>query len=149
MTRINLVDPSQLTSKHLMAEYRELPRIFTSVRKLYESGKTIKDISIPEHYVLGQGHMKFFYNKLIWLQERFISLKEELDNRNYNIDMETFVSIVESMYLTVINRDCPDASLITELCEDYYPSPEEIYLNMSRLCKRSNIPEVLNEMASA
>lgn len=28
MTRINLVDPSTLHTKHLIAEYRELPRVF-------------------------------------------------------------------------------------------------------------------------
>lgn len=141
MTRINLVDPSQLTSKHLMAEYRELPRIFTSVRKLYESGKTIKDVNIPEQYVLGQGHMKFFYDKLSWLAFRYSCIKIELEHRNYSLDINKFESIRSNAYEFMRGH--------TEACIEYRPSPEEIYLNMSRLCKRSNIPEVLNEMASA
>lgn len=29
MTRINLIPPAQLSDQHLLAEYRELPRIFT------------------------------------------------------------------------------------------------------------------------
>jgi len=33
MTRINLVDPSTLHSKHLLAEYRELPRVFGLVQQ--------------------------------------------------------------------------------------------------------------------
>lgn len=141
MTRINLVDPSLLTNKHLMGEYHELPRIFTSIRKLYESGKTIKDVSIPEQYVLGQGHMKFFYNKLTWLAFRYSCIKIELERRDYSLDIDKFESIRSNAYEFMSDH--------AETCIKYRPSPEEIYLNMSRLCKRSNIPEVLNEMASA
>lgn len=38
MTRINLADPSTLHSKHLLAEYRELPRVF----KLVEAALTLQ-----------------------------------------------------------------------------------------------------------
>jgi hypothetical protein len=31
VTRINLVDPKELSRQHLVAEYRELPRIFNYV----------------------------------------------------------------------------------------------------------------------
>ena len=33
MTRINLLPPSQLADQHLIAEWRELPRIFGLVKK--------------------------------------------------------------------------------------------------------------------
>lgn len=56
MTRINLVDPVILSDKHLMAEYRELPRIFTAVTKLVDKNIRPHDVDIPEKYVLGKGH---------------------------------------------------------------------------------------------
>ena len=138
MTRINLVEPHQLTDKHLMAEYRELPRIFTAVLKLQEQGKTPADVDIPDHYVLGQGHMKFFYNKLSWLHSRYINLYEELLKRGFDLNLMLFKSI--------LNSTMP---LDIKWFNDYQPSPEDIYLNMIRLCKRSNLPAVLEELNEA
>ena len=137
MTRINLVTPAYLTDKHLLAEYRELPRIFTAVRKLMNQGKTPYDVDIPAQYVLGNGHCKFFYNKIQWLYDRFCLLKKELDVRNFNID--------ENMYSSII-KDVDDISLSWK--GRFKPSPEEIYLNMARLAKRGNIEKVNEELAS-
>ena len=135
MTRINLVDPSHLTDKHLMAEYRELPRIFTAVLKLQEQGKTPSDVDIPERYVLGKGHVKFFYNKISWLHHRFNTLVYELNKRNFNLDSELFSSIIDGAFRIGDNWRT-----------GYKPSPEEIYLNMARICKRSKLDNVLEEM---
>gem|GEM_PF-2001583 len=41
MTRINLVSPSVLADQHLIAEWRELPRIFGSVKKKLAENKPI------------------------------------------------------------------------------------------------------------
>lgn len=41
MTRINLLPASELTDQHLIAEYRELPRIFTIVRTKIRANKKI------------------------------------------------------------------------------------------------------------
>ena len=136
MTRINLVHPTQLTNKHLMAEYRELPRIFTSVAKL--EGKKPTDVNIPPRYVLGTGHMKFFYNKLSWLLARYEELYDELIKRGYNIDTQLFLSVVQST--DSIPRVWFNST-------DYNPSPEDVYLNMVRICKRSNIATVDQELS--
>lgn len=135
MTRINLVSPSQLTDKHLMAEYRELPRIFTSVVKLQDQGKSQWDVEIPSKYVLGKGHMKFFYNKLGWLKERYESLYRELIRREFDLNHQLAHDIIQST-----------KKIDSTWFESYNPTPDEIYLNMARLCKRSNINEVLNEL---
>lgn len=138
MTRINLVDPSVLSNKHLMAEYRELPRIFTAVHKLQE--KFIFNpltIGIPSEYCLGTRHMKFFYNKIGWLLHRYDQLYQELIKRDYKVDGE--------MYLSVVRRAM---KLKKIYFRPYTPTPEEIYLNMARLCKRSNMERVLNELNS-
>ena len=135
MTRINLVEPHQLTDKHLMAEYRELPRIFTAVLKLQAQDKTPADVTIPDHYVLGTGHMRFFYNKISWLRRRYVLLEIELTNRGFKLDENLFEKI------------CIGAAYIERnWCSDYTPRPEDIYLNMVRLCKRSNITSVAEEL---
>ena len=135
MTRINLVEPHQLTDKHLMAEYRELPRIFTAVLKLQAQGKTPADVDIPEHYVLGTGHMKFFYNKIKWLIDRYSNLFQELNSRGFKLDRELYSNVYDSAL-----------DIALQWCTSYNPKPEDIYLNMVRLCKRSNIPSVIGEI---
>jgi deoxyribonuclease (pyrimidine dimer) len=135
MTRINLVEPHQLKDKHLMAEYRELPRIFTAVLKLQAQGKTPADVTIPDHYVLGTGHMRFFYNKISWLRRRYVLLEIELTNRGFKLDENLF----EKIYIGA-------AYIERNWCSDYTPRPEDIYLNMVRLCKRSNLISVLEEL---
>lgn len=76
MTRINsAIDPRNLTDQHLIAELRELPRIFTAVNKRIEKGKLFDDI--PEKFTLGTGHTKFFYDKLSFLHLRHIKLRLE------------------------------------------------------------------------
>lgn len=141
MTRINLVDPSHLTDKHLVAEYRELPRIFTSVKKLVQSGKWSEFIS-SEHsdsYLLGKGHMKFFYTRLPWLKLRYMDLNIEMKKRGMSPDENLYSSISYSIVDTI-------DSVSEDQLPYWKPSPEEIYLNMARLCIRSNITEVLMEI---
>ena len=135
MTRINLVDPAQLTSKHLMAEYRELPRIFTAVLKLQASFSSPKDVAIPSEYVLGTGHMKFFYDKIFWLELRYRALYKELIERRFNLDINLYSQVLLSA-----------GDIEPRWRGDYTPLPEEIYLNMIRICKRSNLDSVLKEM---
>lgn len=139
MTRINLVEPRQLTNIHAMAEYRELPRIFTAVLKLQEQGITPDQVCIPDSYVLGAGHVKFFYNKLHWLERRYVALKDNLEYRGYNIDYPKFRSVWEDAHLNFEG---------TEWWGSYLPSPEDFYLNMARICRRSKVDKVLFELQS-
>lgn len=136
MTRINTVSPSDLSNTHLMAEYRELPRIFTAVKKLVEQGKTPSDVDIPESYCLGNGHVKFFYDKLDWLARRFASIYSELmSNRGYELDHLKYNSILTSAY-----------SIPDEWFGFWNPTAEDKYLNMARLAKRSKVEKVLKEL---
>lgn len=83
MTRINLVPPETLSRNHLIAEYRELPGVFGKVRDAQARGLTPSDIAAPATYVLGPGHMKFFYTRLGWLENRFRQLVLEMQRRGY------------------------------------------------------------------
>lgn len=82
MTRINVIPVSELTSKHLIAEYRELPRIFTLSKNYQKRG--LLPTSLPQEYTLGKGHVKFFYDKLAWLVNRQVQLINEMKSRGYN-----------------------------------------------------------------
>lgn len=122
MTRINLVDPSTLHQKHLLAEYRELPRIFKLVESAQERGLTPYTARIPKQYVLGPGHVTFFYDKLTWLERRFSLLVAECLKRGFNIQHVKVPKLAD--YLDE-HWWC-----------DYVPTPEAIALNMARIQDR-------------
>lgn len=81
MTRINLILVEELKDQHLMAEYRELPMVLASARR----SNTKKFVSSSE-YVLGKGHVTFFYDKKEFLLKRYELLIVELKSRGYNIN---------------------------------------------------------------
>jgi len=80
MARINCVPPSELSRQHLLAEWKEMPRVFTLAAKAYHAGRKVK---APDAYTLGAGHVKFFYDKLTYCTQRFYQLKEEMQRRGY------------------------------------------------------------------
>jgi len=85
MTRINVVPPEELTVKHLVAEYREITRLPANLKKSLErKNKPFSIHEIPTEYTLGKGHVKYFYNKFKWLQNRFELLVDEMKKRGYN-----------------------------------------------------------------
>ena len=81
MTRINVgIPPKQLTRQHLIAEHREIKRVPNVVAK----GKyNLKDQ--PKLFTLGTGHVKFFYDKLGYLKQRYEELYTECRNRGYDV----------------------------------------------------------------
>ena len=81
MTRINVaIKPIELTDKHLMAEHREIKRIPNLIKK----GRYNLD-GIPDKFTLGTGHVKFFYNKLEYLHDRYVDLYDECIKRGFNV----------------------------------------------------------------
>lgn len=136
MTRINTIDPAMLSDQHLMAEYRELPRIFTAVRKLGHNSPSAVDM--PSTYKLGPGHVKFFYNKLAYIYRRWNQCVNELHDRNFSLNPDLINSIKNDYY---------QMSDIWK--QDWMPKPRDHYLNMARLAKRSNMSAVLQELKSA
>lgn len=78
MTRINVIHPRHLCDEHLRAEYREITRIPNTILK--------RGISIrprPKDYVLGEGHVLFFEDKLGWLRARHRLLQHEMVQRGF------------------------------------------------------------------
>jgi len=81
MTRINaFVPPENLCDQMLIAEHREIKRIPNTIR----SGKAILK-TIPAQFKLGTGHVKFFYDKLGYLRNRYALLLLECRRRGFNV----------------------------------------------------------------
>ena len=81
MTRINVgIPPADLVNQHLIAEHREIKRIPNCIAK----GKYNME-GIPKRFKLGTGHVKFFYNKLLYLKFRYASLYVECIRRGFNV----------------------------------------------------------------
>ena len=81
MTRINVgIPPTELVNQHLIAEHREIKRIPNCIAK----GKYNME-GIPDKFKLGTGHVKFFYNKLLYLKNRYVSLYNECIKRGFNV----------------------------------------------------------------
>lgn len=82
MTRVNCIPVRQLARQHLVAEYRELPRVFALAQAAYLRGEDPLDF--PRTYRLGTGHVKFFYSRIGYLVRRQRQLIAEMRRRGYN-----------------------------------------------------------------
>jgi len=121
MTRINLVQPKELSTKHLVAEYREITRLPKNLRiALNRKSKPFSFTEIPQSYTLGKGHVKFFFDKMLFLKNRFESLVDEMLQRGYN-----------PTYRDSTIFDCD-----SEYMNDYTPTQEALEINRSRINER-------------
>lgn len=128
MTRINIVDVSELTNKHLIAEIHEITRVYGLVRKAQErkiNKYNFKDkIKQPSAYTMGTGHVYFFYDKLGFITERYYALNQEAVKRNFKvnpIDKEQLVSGIQQWWFG-----------------DYQPTQEALEINRKRISERLN-----------
>ena len=81
MTRINCgIPPMELTKAHLIAEHREIKRIPNCVGKGRFNMK-----GQPKVFTLGEGHVKFFYDKLGYLKQRYEELYANCVERKINV----------------------------------------------------------------
>lgn len=126
MTRINVVDPSELHNKHLMGEIHEILRVHGLVRKAQERKinkyNFKQKIDQPSKYTLGSGHVKFFYTRLGYVTNRYYLLCEEAKKRGYNVNpihKEDLLTGIDQFWIG-----------------DYVPTPEAIEINRARLNDR-------------
>ncbi len=116
MTRINLVEPSTLHQKHLVAEYREIVRVFALARNAQDSMHKLKQ---PSEYTLGTGHVLFFYDKLKFISDRYDSLCNEMVNRGYTCNR-----VVKEQLHQGINKN---------MFWDYKPTEKAVRINIERI----------------
>jgi deoxyribonuclease (pyrimidine dimer) len=86
MTRINIVHPSELTDQHLIAEYREIFMVGSSLQRSLKS-KNWNPKDIPIKFTLNTGHVKFFYDKGKYLSNRYDELRTEMKARGMTPDI--------------------------------------------------------------
>tara|TARA_B100000902_G_C27124089_1_gene820173 strand:- start:494 stop:901 length:408 start_codon:yes stop_codon:yes gene_type:complete len=86
MTRINIIEPSELTDQHLIAEYREIFMVGSSLQRSLKS-KNWNPKDIPIKFTLNTGHVKFFYDKGKYLSNRYDELRTEMRARGMTPDI--------------------------------------------------------------
>src|SRR5690606_34959791 len=93
MTRINCIPPAELSGPHLVAEYRELPRVFALARAAIARGESPDDHRNPAEYRLGASHVRMFYSRLGYLARRQAALVEEMRLWGYRPQFEDALAL--------------------------------------------------------
>jgi hypothetical protein len=120
MTRVNVgIEPWELNNQLLFTEYKEIVRIPNAIA----AGRAVLS-DIPEDFKLGEGHVKFFYNKLTYLHRRWLTLKEECIKRGINIT--NYSSAFES-----VSRDLP-------VWGDYTETPRDRAITLCRFAEKGH-----------
>lgn len=96
MTRINLIPPRELHDRHLVAEYRELPRVFALIRAHFKKSARPE---LPDSYRMGKGHVLFFYDKAPWLAQRQALLIAEMRRRGMHPNFDDVESLLDGIDL--------------------------------------------------
>lgn len=129
MTRINVIAPKELHNKHLMGEIHEITRVYGLVRKAQDrkiNKYNFKEkIKPPVEYTMGTGHVKFFYDKLKYITDRYYALNEEAIKRGYNVNP--------------IPKDDLVAGIHASWFGDYEPTQSAIDINNTRLEERLEV----------
>ena len=119
MTRINLIDPSELHRSHLVSEYREIVRVFALARK---NQWQMHKKKIPSEYTLGTGHVTFFMSKLKFISDRYDALCSEMLKRGYICNR--------------IPKEELHQGIDKNMFWDYKPTKEALELNRQRIRDR-------------
>jgi len=90
MTRINCVPPSELADKHLLAEYRELPRI---AKLAFSKSLNNPRFKAGPQYTMGKGHVMFFIDKGLYLKNRFSDIVSEMLTRGFKPNFTQYPDI--------------------------------------------------------
>lgn len=111
MTRINVVPVKELSDQHLIAEYRELPRVLK---------QNINTKDAPKNYCLGTGHMKWAKCHELFLVKRQMDIIREMRFRNFHVSYGQLFDL-------------------SRFDNDYIPTEEAIKINKDRIKEKINI----------
>ena len=122
MTRINIVEPTELTDQHLIAEYREIFMVAGSLHRTLMSKLGYVESKVPVQYTLNKGHVYFFYNKGKYLHKRYNMLIDEMKYRGFKPNR---------------NRVFPKKIFVdTGLYKDWIPHVEDYKIIRQRIKER-------------
>lgn len=115
MTRINLVLPCELSDQHLIAEYRELPRVIKG---------SFNIINAPKTYTLGKGHILWAKCHEPYLLERYKEIINEMLYRGFSIKY-SYDDLLKLYNKNIINT--------------YKPDDNEIEISKKRIIEKINL----------
>jgi len=125
MTRINLVPVEELADQHLVAEYREIFMIGSALQRSMASPNWEKNKkTIPIEFCLNTGHVKFFYNKGKYLNNRYLLLVAEMKKRGMKPNPD---------------RRFKTEQWPTELYNDWSPTDRDLVIIRQRLQEKINM----------
>ena len=119
MTRINLISVTELSDQHLIAEYRELPRIIKQ-EHIY-----IGDA--PDTYVLGKGHVKWCVKHANFCLTRYYCICKEMEFRGFKVNYpyDDLLKIANDKQVTWYSKH-------------YFPTPQDVQLSRNRIVEKIN-----------
>ena len=124
MTRINIIPVCELTDQHLIAEYREITMVPAALKRTLNSKVGLRYEKISKEFTLNAGHVYFFYNKGLYLNNRYQEIIEEMKLRGFNPDP---------------NRKFPKEVFPKELYNDWMPSLNEQKIIRQRIEEKINM----------
>jgi len=126
MTRINLVPPAELTDQHLFAEFREIKMVPKALARSLRA-KPVSAVlqGIPPEFTLNTGHVKFFYDKGLYLATRYEALRAELRRRGVQFNQASQLD--------------PDGIMADPFCNDYQPTPKALSIIRLRIAEKINM----------
>ena len=119
MTRINLIPTKELSDQHLLAEYRELPRVIKQDLNVSDA---------PRNYTLGKGHMKWGRLHIQFLLDRYFELCNEMKYRGFKVNYPH-----QQLLLYVY------ANVNIQLLNQYQPTKEDIEVSRNRIIEKLNM----------
>jgi len=122
MTRINLVNPSELTDQHLIAEYREITMVPAALNRTLNSKVGLRREKISKRYTLNTGHVYFFYDKGRYLYKRYQDIIQEMKSRGFNPDKTR-------KFPTKIFKD-------NNLYNDWMPNLDDLHIIRRRISEK-------------
>ena len=114
MTRINVVPVEELSDQHLIAEYRELPRVIK---------QNIDTFDAPDEYCLGDAHMKWARKHWMFTLNRYEAIIKEMKHRGFAVKYS-----YKKLYQDYIGT--------FPLGEIYHVAQSAIELNRNRLIEK-------------
>lgn len=120
----------ELTQAHSFGEYKEILRVFGGTKKALQKYpnkwsfyKAYGD-KIPAEYTMGTGHVLFFYDKLMFIAERYQQLCQWRKARGYKYTELSVQELLDGL---------PDFVL-----QSYTPTESALRINRERIAERLN-----------
>lgn len=124
MTRINIIPVSELADQHLIAEYREITMVPAALKRTLRSKAGFRKERISKKYTLNTGHVYFFYDKGLYLDNRYQEIITEMKFRGFNPSRD---------------RKFPKHVFPKELYNDWMPSHDEQKIIRQRIQEKINM----------